>query len=1070
MKRLLIPFLLGVFALSLQAGPVTKLPRYNRLTKQWNSYPVVNVHTIQYVSPDSLRVCDSLQETPTRWAAQESQYALNGDTVTVIGTVVCPAHVLSYTAKGFTMLLHDTATGGADPNLWGGILIRDSTVGGWPDSVQSRLDGIEIPVFGDVVMITGTVSEFPLSTMLSTTQFQPIYGIGIDIVGHKTVPKATLLQPSDIFLGDPNTAPGVQYSKAEPYESSLIELHHLTITGYVKASRGTWAMVDQFGNVIADYDASHFWTIGNESPVIPGDTSFHLPPLGAVIDTIRGTLQTVAGGKASYGYQICPLYPGDVKYGITLPGIGVHRRYPVVVTSDDTVTINATTHQLAGGYPIDHVSIFLSQNFGPFVETHMAPTDAGDTTFQAIVLDPDGNPLQNGTNVRYYIKSFDNQGNSNTLANPSFTQGFDTSKGYFFYNVHNGVFSIHDVQYTPYPIGRSAYTGGYLTTKGVVTADTTDLVISQKTTTSGSATISYGTSAWFIQDGSGPWNGIWVVSNADTNTRASLASLRRGDTVVVSGFVGEYNNSNTFPFENTRLVDSLIQIVGHNRPLPQPVVLNTGRFKSTVPSGDPNAEPYEGTLVKFVNCTVTSVAPTFSWPWQYSIDDGTGAIDVLQDGMNSYSNLESDTTVGKTHIFHVGDKIDTLVGIIYGSYGRWAVDPRKDDDFTAGEPYKYVKGWNMVSVGRNQIPVANYAATTLYPNAASHVFSYAGSYHQSNTLSNDIGYWVKFGSDQVIRQLGTKRVHDTIQVVPGWNMIGSLGDPVLVSSVSNLQPPTNILSNFFGYTTSYKLVDTLTPAKGYWVKASQAGSFTLSTSSMLPLASGEKLAVNSCNTLTITDKNGNTQTLYVGEDEKGKLRLSDYEMPPAGPEAAEFDVRFASGRILEAYRADVVTPYQFPITVNAQNAPLTVTWNIVNRGDRHFVLADEENGKTMKSRELLGNGSFILGRSGSFGLALHVTAGAGIPKEFALSDNYPNPFNPSTSFQVALPLQSRLQMAVYNVLGQKVASLVDEVREAGTYTVVWNGLANDGPAATGIYFVRMNADKFSAVRKIMLLK
>jgi hypothetical protein len=1072
MKRLLMICLLGVFALSLQAGPANKIPRYNRITKQWASYPVITVRDAQFVPSDSLRVCDSLQETPARWDAQTSHYSQTGDTVVIIGTIVCPAHFLTYTAKGWTYLLHDTSSS----NLWGGILVRELTgvngmASGYADSNAARADGFEAPVLGDVVMITGTINEFPLSTMLSTSQFQPIYGFGIDIVGHHHyIPPPTQLLATDVFIGDPSIAANVQYSKSEPYEGSLVKIDNLTINSYVKQSRGTWDMYDAAGNKIADYDASHYWTVGNESPVIPGDTSFHLPPVGAVIDSIKGTLLTVAGGKASYGYQICPLYPGDVKYGITLPGVSTHRRYPVVVTSDDTVIINATAKQLAGGYPITSVQLFKSLNYGAWQSDVMSPTDAGDTTFQDVLLDPDGNPLPNGTTVRYFIKATDNMGNSKILANSSFTAPYDTNKGLFYYQVHNGVFSIHDVQYTPYPIGRSPYLGGFLTVKGVVTADTTDLVISQKTTVSGAATISYGTSAWFIQDGNSPWNGIWVVSNTDTLIRAALANLRRGDSVVVSGYVGEYNNSNTFPFEQTRLVDSILTVVSHNRPVPAPVQLTTGRFKSTVPSGDPNAEPYEGMLVKFVNTTVASVNPTFAWPWQYSIDDGSGAIDVLQDGNNSYSNLESDTTLGKAHIFHVGDKIDTIVGVLYGSYGRWTLVPRKDDDFVAGENYKYSKGWNMVSVPQTQVPASGFASAAIFPGASSSVFNYANGYHSQTMLAPGIGYWVKFPADKSIRQLGVKRTTSTIAVNAGWNMIGSLSSPALASGVSNVQPSGNFLSNFFGYSGSYKIADTLLPAKGYWVKANQAGSFDLSSYAMLPLNGKEVLAASQCNTVTITDKNGNSQTLYVGEDATGKLRLSDYEMPPAAPEASEFDVRFASGRILEAYRTDVTTQYTFPIAINAANSPLTVEWNIVNKGDRRFVLADAENGKVMKTRELTAKGNMILAKSGSFNLNLRVSNGIAKPKEFSLSDNYPNPFNPTTSFQVALPYTANLQIAVYNLLGQKVASLVDESRDAGTYTVIWNGLTQEGPAATGIYFVRMNADKFTAVKKIMLMK
>jgi flagellar hook assembly protein FlgD len=103
--------------------------------------------------------------------------------------------------------------------------------------------------------------------------------------------------------------------------------------------------------------------------------------------------------------------------------------------------------------------------------------------------------------------------------------------------------------------------------------------------------------------------------------------------------------------------------------------------------------------------------------------------------------------------------------------------------------------------------------------------------------------------------------------------------------------------------------------------------------------------------------------------------------------------------------------------------------------------------------------------------------GGTMPKEFALSQNYPNPFNPSTKLEVSLPQAAYLDVAVYNILGQKVTTLVNEMRDAGYQTVTWNGTTQGGTnVASGIYFVRMNAtpvsggEGFNAVRKIMLMK
>jgi flagellar hook assembly protein FlgD len=94
-----------------------------------------------------------------------------------------------------------------------------------------------------------------------------------------------------------------------------------------------------------------------------------------------------------------------------------------------------------------------------------------------------------------------------------------------------------------------------------------------------------------------------------------------------------------------------------------------------------------------------------------------------------------------------------------------------------------------------------------------------------------------------------------------------------------------------------------------------------------------------------------------------------------------------------------------------------------------------------------------------------------IPVEFSLGPNYPNPFNPTTSFVVGLPQSAPLSVGVYNMVGQKVRTLIDEVRPGGYFTVQWDGTTDDHQVAgSGVYFVRMASQSFSAVRKIVMLR
>jgi hypothetical protein len=96
---------------------------------------------------------------------------------------------------------------------------------------------------------------------------------------------------------------------------------------------------------------------------------------------------------------------------------------------------------------------------------------------------------------------------------------------------------------------------------------------------------------------------------------------------------------------------------------------------------------------------------------------------------------------------------------------------------------------------------------------------------------------------------------------------------------------------------------------------------------------------------------------------------------------------------------------------------------------------------------------------------------AALPNRFALSQNYPNPFNPATRIEYNVPTRSRVSIEIFNILGQKIITLVDEAKPAGIHRVNWNGVDdNDRPVATGVYLYRLRAGDFVQTKKMMLLK
>jgi len=96
--------------------------------------------------------------------------------------------------------------------------------------------------------------------------------------------------------------------------------------------------------------------------------------------------------------------------------------------------------------------------------------------------------------------------------------------------------------------------------------------------------------------------------------------------------------------------------------------------------------------------------------------------------------------------------------------------------------------------------------------------------------------------------------------------------------------------------------------------------------------------------------------------------------------------------------------------------------------------------------------------------------GSVLPTEYALSQNFPNPFNPSTSFTLSLPEASDYSIRIFNVAGQLVRSF-DGHLEAGNHTITWVGDNNQGAkVASGVYFYKAAANGFTETRKMMMLK
>ncbi|OQX84567.1 hypothetical protein B6D60_09060 [candidate division KSB1 bacterium 4484_87] len=140
------------------------------------------------------------------------------------------------------------------------------------------------------------------------------------------------------------------------------------------------------------------------------------------------------------------------------------------------------------------------------------------------------------------------------------------------------------------------------------------------------------------------------------------------------------------------------------------------------------------------------------------------------------------------------------------------------------------------------------------------------------------------------------------------------------------------------------------------------------------------------------------------------------------------------------------------------------TWN-----EETYALSGE--GVYLYGGKFLSNGDFYA--AGNKGYVVRKLASTDVEviknavvNNYQLNQNYPNPFNPTTEISFSLPEKSHVKLAVYNALGQKVATLTDGIRQAGSYRVSWN--AQNMPS--GIYFYRLETGSFTKTLKMILMK
>jgi choice-of-anchor B domain-containing protein len=312
--------------------------------------------------------------------------------------------------------------------------------------------------------------------------------------------------------------------------------------------------------------------------------------------------------------------------------------------------------------------------------------------------------------------------------------------------------------------------------------------------------------------------------------------------------------------------------------------------------------------------------------WSSTLVDSL-RIEFSTDAGANWSTIVADTTASigsydwTVPLSYIGAASIRLVDL----YNNTVFDESDATFAVALTSFDVTGGWNLVS-----IPVTpdNPDASTNFPHSVSHAFAYEASYVEADTVSEGVGYWIKYNEARTLPALGPLITSDAFPLASRWNLIGSISSPVAVSSAS-VTPVTNVLSNFFGYSadSGYTIADTIKPGRGYWVKASLPGELILSSSfanpstritivptSELPPAPPDEQANGG-------DRTSNIPTVHL---------LSQNYPNPFNP-TTDFGLRIAEGGFVSLKIFDLLGREVSVLENEAKEAGYyTLTWNALN--------------------------------------------------------------------------------------------------------------------------------------------
>jgi len=421
-------------------------------------------------------------------------------------------------------------------------------------------------------------------------------------------------------------------------------------------------------------------------------------------------------------------------------------------------------------------------------------------------------------------------------------------------------------------------------------------------------------------------------------------------------------------------------------------------------------------------------------------------------------------------------------------------------------------GWSLMSIPLN--PVSNLATDILGDNLSSYfLYKYSGgAYSNSTTIDPGKGYWLGIEAADTVDVTGTPILSDkTDSLATSWNLIaspfaaGSLKSNIRIGSGQSFYTIDEavilnlVQSNIYKYdnpTKTYENVTTLAPWNGHWFFTLQPGvtvKYLFSTPS-------DKLLPKDTPAFELTPSNWFVNIRSEMNDAKDNLltfgtneaatdgfdNVFDNVKPPVSPAANAIEAYFFQTNWLSLaskYASNIQAPLQngvnkswaFKVYAKAAGT-FKLSWaDIVSqipqeiRDNYSFILKGPgiANGINMLTQTAY---EFNAVANATYSFVIN-SSPVGIDDEamnldFKLAQNYPNPFNPSTTISFSIKEAGQVTLKVYDILGNEVTTLVNEVRQPGRYDVRFEAAS----LPSGTYFYKLVQGKNSEIKKLVLLK